>query len=69
MKRARLAFTLMSLGFGMAGGVLSGKEGLLGFIGVLLIWAGGITIASAFGFNFPKLLSDKWPDLYPPDEK
>lgn len=66
MKRAKLAFTLLSWGMGMIGGVLSVDDGWLGAVGVLFLLSAGFTLASALGCNFPKAMSDRWPHFYPP---
>ena len=67
MKRARWAFTAMSWAFGLTGGTLSYEHGWLGILGVALLWAGGLTISAAWGLDWPKALSDRWPHLYPPE--
>ncbi len=67
MKRARWSFILISWGLGLMGSILSANEGWLGLVGILCLWAGGFTIASALGLDFPKAMSDRWPDSYPPE--
>ncbi len=68
MKRARLAFILMAFGLSFIGGSLVLHPDVI-VAGVFLIWLSGLIIASAYGLNFPKALSDKWPELYPKDEE
>lgn len=68
MKRARWSFILMSWGLSCLGGGLSAESGWIGVVGVTCLWAAGFTMAAAWGINFPKAMSNKWPDFYPPEK-
>ncbi len=58
----------MSWGFAFIGSVLSVSNRWTGTVGVILLVLSGYLASGAWGINIPKMMSERWPNLYPPEK-